>query len=338
QRIDDVLPALSAELGSRVAAETHGSALELSSEPHHGVDAAAAQIHELRGSLAAELAPLGLRAASAGTHPSAVWSEIRIAGGDRHQAVYGSMRELARREPTFALHVHIGVRDPELAILLFNRLRGHLAVLLALSANSPFWQGRDTGLAAARIPIFQAFPRVGVPRGFASYTEYVETVDLLLRCEAFPEPTYLWWDIRPQPRFGTVEVRIMDAQIRSSATRSLVALLQSIAHLEVEEGYLATEIGSPEMLAENRFIASRDGMAARLIDPRREARIPVTELLDELLEAVRPHADELGCRDALEGVTRLAAENGTAEQLRVAKERGSLSGVVAELAADFCDP
>jgi carboxylate-amine ligase len=338
QRIDDVLPTLSQELGPRVAAETHGSALELSTEPHEGVQSAADQVHELRGRLHDELAPLGLRTASAGTHPTAVWNEIRIAGGDRHQAVYGSMRELARREPTFALHVHIGVGDPEAAITLFNRLRGHLALLLALSANSPFWQGRDTGLASARIPIFQAFPRVGVPRDFSGYEDYVETVDLLLRCEAFPEPTFLWWDIRPQPKFGTVEVRIMDAQIRTSSTMALVALLQSIAHLELEEGYLsAGQVGSPEMLAENRFIASRDGMAARLIDGERETRIPAPELAAHLLEAVRPHADALGCRDALEGVPKLITENGTAEQLRIFKERGALSGVVHSLADSFCD-
>jgi glutamate---cysteine ligase / carboxylate-amine ligase len=127
--------------------------------------------------------------------------------------------------------------------MLYNRLRGHLALLLALAANSPFWQGRDTGLASARVPIFQAFPRVGVPRHFGDYSDYVETVDLLMRCGVFPEPTFLWWDVRPQPRFGTVEVRVMDAQTRVRTTQTLIALLQSIASLELEEGYLAL-IGS----------------------------------------------------------------------------------------------
>ena len=109
------------------------------------------------------------------------------------------MRDLARREPTFALHVHIGVDDPEKATILQNRLRAHLPLLLALAANSPFWQGRDTGLASTRTPIFQAFPRVGVPRAFPSYGQYVEAVDQLLRCHAFPAPTFLWWDVRLQP-------------------------------------------------------------------------------------------------------------------------------------------
>jgi carboxylate-amine ligase len=339
QRIDDVLPALSEALGERVAGETHGSAVELSTDPHETVETAADQVVQLRASLARELDSAGLRTASAGTHPSAVWDEIQISGGDRHQAVYVSMRELARREPTFALHVHIGAGDPESAILLYNRLRGHLSPLLALATNSPFWQGRDTGLASARIPIFQAFPRAGVPRRFTDYADYVETVDLLLRCEAFPEPTFLWWDLRPQPRFGTVEVRVMDAQTRPHATRALIALLQSIAHLELEEGYLSDEsIGSPEMLAENRFIASRDGVHARLIDPVDERRVPVNAIVGELMPALAPHADALGCRDALETVPELVRESGADEQLRLFAEGHSLPRLVEHLADDFCAP
>jgi glutamate---cysteine ligase / carboxylate-amine ligase len=336
ERIDEVLPRLSKRLGERVTGETHGSAVELSTDPHAAVSDAIDQVQRLRAILSAELAAVGLRAASAGTHPSAVWSEMSIAGGDRQGAVYGSMRELARREPTFALHVHIGVGDPERAIELYNRLRGHLALLLALAANSPFWQGRDTGLASARVPIFQAFPRVGVPRQFGDYSEYVETVDLLLRCQAFPEPTFLWWDVRPQPRFGTVEVRVMDAQIRPRATRTLVALMQSIASLELEEGYLALDrVGSPEVLAENRFIASRDGVHARLIDPSLERLVPVTEILANLMPALAPHADRLGCRDAVEDVSEFVTESGSSEQLRVHAELGSLTDLVEFLATQF---
>jgi glutamate---cysteine ligase / carboxylate-amine ligase len=165
----------------------------------------------------------------------------------------------------------------------------------------------------------------------------VESVDVLLRCGAFPEPTFLWWDVRPQPRFGTVEVRVMDAQTRTSATQALVALLQSIASLELEEGYLVPDrLGSPEVLAENRFIAARDGVHARLIDPALERLVPVTEILENLMPALAPHADRLGCRDALEDVSGFVRESGSDEQLRVYKERGSLAGVVEFLANEFC--
>jgi carboxylate-amine ligase len=266
----------------------------------------------------------------------AVWSDVRISAGERHQQVYGSMRELARREPTFGLHVHVGVADPETAITLYNRMRCHLPLLLALSANSPYWQGRDTGLSSARTPIFQAFPRVGVPRAFSSYQHYVTTVDLLMRSGAFPEPTYLWWDVRPQPRFGTVEVRIMDVQPTSDFTRALVALVQSIARLELEEGYHVDELtGTIEVLVENRFAASRDGMEALLIDPLRETRIPARIELGRLLEAARPHAASLGCGDALESIAELSRANGASRQRGEFERTGELPAVVARLADDF---
>ena len=336
QRIDAVLPRLSSALASRATAETHGAAIELASHPHSRVTGAVRETKGLRGDLARELAATGLRVASAGTHPFALWNETQISSGARYQLVYDSMRELARREPTFALHVHVGVTDPEAAIVLCNRMRAHLPLLLALSVNSPFWQGRDTGMASARTPLFQAFPRVGIPRAFASYDDYVDTVDLLLRCEAFPDPTFLWWDVRPQPRFGTVEVRIMDAQITSAETAALAALTQSIARLELEEGYHTDpQSDRPEVLAENRFIAARDGMEARLIDAVAEQRVPARELLARLLQAVRPHAADLGCESALDALVMLGEEPGAVRQLRVAGEPRHLPGLVELLSDAF---
>jgi glutamate---cysteine ligase / carboxylate-amine ligase len=338
-RIDDVLPRLSPRLASYVTAETHGSALELASSPHKAAACAAREAADLRAALASELAALGLRVASAGTHPFAVWTETRISSGARYQLIYGSMRELARREPTFALHVHIGVGDPEAAIGLHNRLRAHLPLLLALSANSPFWQGRDTGLASARTPVFQAFPRVGIPRAFASYGEYVETIDQLLRCGAFPEPTFLWWDVRPQPRFGTVEVRVMDAQTTVAETGALAALVQAVAHLELEERYAPDQlIRAAELLEENRFLAVRDGVDARLLDPVRQRRVPARQLLRKLIEAARPHAADLGCERAVDALDDLMRETGAARQRRIASERARLSSVVEALADAFATP
>ena len=233
------------------------------------------ELGALRRELDYTLKPLSMRAASAGTHPFAVWQEIVISAGERYQFVYGSMRELARREPTFGLHVHVGVPDAEQAIHAANRLRTELPLLLALSVNSPFWQGRDTGLASARTPLFQAFPRVGVPRAFHGYDEYVESVDVLIRSDAVPEPTFLWWDVRPQPRFGTVEVRIMDAQTTLADTAAIAALVQSIVRLEVEEGAKTYDLGiPPEVLNENRFLAARDGIDAELIAHELDQRLP----------------------------------------------------------------
>jgi glutamate---cysteine ligase / carboxylate-amine ligase len=341
-RIDDVLEALSRTISNRASAETHGSALELASRPHATAAGAAAELAWLRAGLAADLAPLGLRAAVAGTHPFAQWSEVEVSPGARYQSIYDSMRELARREPTFALHVHVAVPDAESAVRALRGMRVHVPLLLALSANSPFWQGRDTGLASARVPVFGTFPRVGIPRPFASYAEYVEAIDLLLRCDAFPEPTFLWWDVRLQPRFGTIEVRIMDAQTRSVDNAALAALVQSAVRLEATEGYVAAAIAEhPEVLYENRFLATRDGMRARFIDPEAETRRPASEILDELLTACAPHAADLGCEAELASVVALAAEPGDHRQrLLAGVAQGDLVGpalgmLVSALANDF---
>jgi glutamate---cysteine ligase / carboxylate-amine ligase len=336
QQIDRVLAALPRELCDQVTPETHRSVLEMNSNPHQTAAGISEELLTLRRTLETELSSLGLRCASVGTHPFAVWHETVVSSGPRYEAVYGSMRELARREPTFAMHVHVGVSDPEDAIRLYTRMRGHVPLLLALSVNSPFWQGRDTGLGSARTPLFQAFPRVGIPRAFDDYAAWVEAVDLLLRCEAFPEPTFLWWDVRPQPRLGTVEVRVCDAQTTVVETTALAALVQCIARLEVLEGYISNPlVYTQEALDENRFIAARDGMNADLIDAEQERRVPARELLEELLEACAPHARELGCEGELEPVRAMAQETGAVRQLQLARGGNRLRGLVEALADRF---
>jgi carboxylate-amine ligase len=339
QRSDDVLPRLPGDLAKHVSAETHQGAIELATDPHRTVGEAIAQLAGLRAWLAAELAEQGLAVAAAGTHPSAVWSETRVSPASRYQVILRTMADLARREPTFALHVHVGVPDPERAIRLLNALRAHVPLLLALSANSPFWQGRATGLASTRTPVFGAFPRTGLPRRFASYEDWVAMVDELLRCGAFPEPTFLWWDIRPQPALGTVEVRAMDAQTDVGASAALVALVQSLARLELEDGYAAEQlIAADELLAENRFLAARDGIEAELLDPEAELRRPARAQARALLDAARPHAEELECRAELESVARLALQPPFLRQLDAAERTGRLPGMMAELAGAFVPP
>ena len=335
-RIDELLPRLPSETQNKVSAETHGSAFEVQTGVAATVADAVSEIHGLRLQLERTLGTLGLRAAVSGTHPFAIWQEIAISGGERYQFVYGSMRELARREPTFALHVHVGIPDPETAIRVCDRIRVHLPILLALSANSPFWQGRDSGLASARTPLFQAFPRVGVPRAFGDYSAYVETVDLLIRTGAVPESTFLWWDVRPQPALGTVEIRIMDAQTRCGDTAALVALVAALVKLEAEEGFATeTAISSQEVIAENRFLAARDGVDAELIDPDLEERIPVARLVPDLLDACRPHAEDIGCAAELSGVVDLLADPPAKRQIDTARNAPSLGRLVERLADRF---
>ncbi len=337
QWVHEVFPRLSEELSAHVTTETHRSVVELRTGAHQSVGEVTAELSALRSRLQDELEPLGACAAAVGTHPMTVWQETEVSSGERHQAVYGSMRELARREPTFALHVHLGIPSPEEAIVLMNRMRGHLPVLLALSANSPYWQGRDTGLASARTPLFQAFPRVGIPRLFEDYSDYVETVDLLIRTGALPDHTLLWWDVRLQPGLGTVEVRIMDVQTTVANTAALAALVQSLARLELEEGFVSeTLVHSSSVLDENRFLAVRDGVDARLIDPDGERRVAVPDRVEELIEACLPHARALGCADELESVRHLVERSGAGRQRVVVRGHGArLPGLLAALAYAF---
>lgn len=336
QSIDYVLRTVSPNLADRLTAETHGSAVELATGVNTKVSEAVNDLNDVRTRLKRELEPLALKVACSGTHPQAVWYQTVISSGERYQGLYGSMRELARREPTFALHVHVGVGDPEDAIRLYNRMRAHVPLLLALSANSPYWQGRDTGLASARTPLFQAFPRVGIPLKFDDYSAYVESVDLLIRAGCFPEPTYLWWDVRPQPRFGTIEIRTMDAQIDSDSTAALVALVQSIAKLETEEGwYSDLQLTVQEALNENRFLAARDGYDAELIDADTSTRIPISKLLPSLVDAARPHAQELGCEAELLHVLDTDFRTGAQRQRDIVRSGASLTELVGTLAQQF---
>jgi len=337
-RFDDLLPRLPRETEAHVTAETHGSAFEIHTGVQRSVAAAIEELAGFRSQLQSTLETLNLRAAVAGTHPFAIWQEIAVSGGERYQFVYGSMRELARREPTFALHVHVGVADPEVAIRVNDRMRVHLPLLLALSGNSPFWQGRDSGLASARTPLFQAFPRVGVPRAFGSYEVYAETVDLLIRTEAVPESTFLWWDVRPQPRLGTIEVRVMDAQTRCEDTAAIVALVQSLVKMEAEQGYASeAAVAAQEVISENRFIAARDGADAELVDVELERRVPVADLVADLLAICRPHAQDLGCEEELAAVTNLVEDPPARRQIRTARKSPSLGRLVEVLADEFAE-
>jgi carboxylate-amine ligase len=275
-----------------------------------------------------------LAAAAAGTHPAADWELTEVSEAPRYRVLEQTMRSLVRREPTMALHVHVGVPDPEDAVRLLNATRSILPILLALSANSPYSQGRDGGFASIRRILFQAFPRTGTPRWFGSYWDYVESVDALVGSGALRDPSFLWWDARLQPRLGTVELRVMDAQSSVADIEPLVALIQSFARLALEGDFYPDPAG-PEVVEENGFLAARDGMEARLIDPVARRLVPVRELLDDLLRECRPHAWRLGCLAELERIRPLADCNGAQRQRQSLSPDADFQGLVAGLAEQF---
>ncbi len=337
QASDTVLASLSEKLRRHTSAETHAGVVEIVTSVHDEVSGVTGELVELRRQLAAELRVMDLTAAAAGTHPLTVWRETELSGAPRYRDLGDSMRVLVQREPTMALHVHVGIPDPEEAVRVYTTLRQQTPVLLALSANSPFWQERDTGFASARTTIFQAFPRTGSPPAVAQYADYVAAVDPLIVSGALPDPSFLWWDVRLQPGLGTVEVRVMDAQTSVRHVGPLVALIQSLARLALEEG-LPQPAHGDEVLAENRFLAARDGTAARLIDPEAGRLIPLRDIVDDLVTACRPHALALGCLGALNRVRWLSSANGADRQRALAERDGRLEHVVASLTDQFQTP
>ena len=335
-RSDEVLATLPAELRDRVTLETHAAVMEIATGVHRRIGDAVTELVDLRDRVARALPAQGLRAAVAGTHPCAQAGDTVLSSHPRYRQIGDSMRVLARREPTLATHVHVGVSSSDRAIRLHNRLRAHLPLLLALSANSPFWQGRPTGFASTRTTLFDAFPRSGLPRSFRDYADWVATVERLLRSGAIPDPSFLWWDVRLQPRYGTVEVRIMDGQTTVEDVAAIAALVQALASVELERcDDPGPEPRAPELIEENRFLAARDGMAALLIDARSGERVPAIEQLERILGACRRHARWLRCERELAIVRRLARQNGALRQLAHASGDGNLRCVSARLAGAY---
>src|SRR4051812_46970740 len=308
-RIDDVLAVLADDVRARASAETHACVLELKTAPHETAAEVADDLAALRHGLDAGLATLlGLRAAAAGTHPLATRSDVAVSSGTHYREVGTTMRALARREPTMALHVPVAVPDGATAVRALDGLRRALPVLLALSANSPYWRATDSGFASIRTPVFSMFPRVGIPRHFGTYDQYVRTVEPMLSSGAIPEPGFLWWDARLRPRLGTVEVRIMDAQSGVADAAALAAVVHCLVRRHAQRDCAAGT--APELLEENRFLAARDGVQAKLIDVRTQRRRPLREALDELLTDCAPFADGLDCTAELATAAALSADTG----------------------------
>lgn len=332
---DTILRGLTEDLAAHAAPETHAAVMELATGVHSSVGSAVAELVSLRARLANELAAMGLVAASSGTYPLAHSGEVRLSSSARYGVIADSMRGLARREPTLALHVHVGVPDPEDAIRLLNGVREVVPILIALSANSPFSHGLDSGFASARTVIFQGFPRTGTARRFTDYRDYVETVDALIESRAVPNPTFLWWDVRLQPALGTVELRMMDAQTSIADTAALIALVLSLARAVLERDEEETHEAhvSAEVLAENRFLAARDGLDAQLVDPATRQLAPARAALDLLMRRCRAYADPVRLVE-LDRVARLASSGG-ADRQRAWARAGGLPGLIPSLVQRF---
>ncbi|MBA3370391.1 MAG: carboxylate-amine ligase [Thermoleophilaceae bacterium] len=333
--IETVLAALPPVEGEpQVKEELMESVVEIMTTPSSSMHEVSEQLHGLRRQVQATARECGLAIGSAGTHPSALWEEQRIVARPRYRALVSQLRWIARQELIFGVHVHVGVDDPDKAVHVANGMRVHLPLLLALSANSPFWRADYTGLLSTRTPVFRAFPRVGIPPRYEDWQDYERRVEFMVRSKVIEDYTYLWYDVRPHPRLGTVEVRVMDAQTRVEHTLGLAALVQALVRELCEHFETGSRLSSYpyEMLDENKFIAARHGLDGELVDLPQEQRVSTRALAKRVLDRVRDHAQDLGSADQLAGVDDLLeGGNGASRQTVVWEANHDLREVLREV-------
>ena len=312
------------------------SVLEIATKPCANVVEAGEQLRSLRRNVRETAAARGLTVGSAGTHPSAMWEDQRIVARPRYRDLISALRFVARQELIFGMHVHVGLDDADKAIHVANGMRVHVPVLLALSANSPFWRGDRTGLLSTRMPIFRQFPRVGMPPAYKDWEDWERQVAFMVSSGVMEDYTYLWYDIRPHPNFGTVEIRVCDSQTRLEHAIALTALIQSMVHELAEHYDAGTALGEYpwQMLDENKWLAARHGLEGEIVDLPSSERVTTKALTRRLLERLAPHAQELGAADALEGIRDLLERgNGASRQCVVYEANEDLNEVMAEIVA-----
>ncbi len=324
-------------LKERVQAEMHQSVVELGTEICADVEDARRQVINLRRELAAVAARAGLKIAAAGTHPFSHWMNQVITDNERYETIVKDLQQIARANLIFGLHVHVGIPNREEAIDVMNQARYFLPHIHALSTNSPFWLGQNTGLKAYRQMIFQRFPRSGIPDAFESLSEYEDYLKLLVSTNCIDNAKKIWWDIRLHPFFNTIEFRICDAQSRVDDTIALAALMQAIVmRLHKLRRRNVTFRNYPSrLIEENRWRASRYGIDGKLIDFGRQCEMDERHLVRELLEFVAEEVDELGTQAEVRHIEKILREGtGADRQLAEYERTGDLRTVVDRIVGE----
>jgi carboxylate-amine ligase len=324
-------------LKEHAKAEMHQSVVELGTEICIDTASARQQVVKLRSELAEIAGQEGLKVASAGTHPFSRWMDQLITADERYETIVKDMQQIARVNLIFALHVHVGIPDREEAIDIMNQARYFLPHIYALSVNSPFWLGQNTGLKAYRLMIFERFPRTGIPDAFESLSEYEDYLKLLVSTNCIDNAKKIWWDIRLHPFFDTIEFRICDAQSRVDDTIALAALMQAIvAKLQKLRRQNVTFRSYPRRLIdENRWRAARYGLDGKLIDFGRKCEMDERELLHEILEFIGTEVDELGSHAEMAHIERIMREGtGADRQLTVWERTQDMKAVVDQIVAE----
>ena len=278
--------------------------------------------------------------ACAGTHPVSNWRDAKMAPIARYAELVEQMQWLARRIQTFGVHVHVGLRDGGKAIPVVNALAVYLPHFLALTASSPFWNGQDTGLASARAVIFGDLPTAGPPHRLSSWSEFEEYMDTLLRARTIRSIKEVWWDVRPHPDLGTVEIRMFDGLPTVREIGMVAALSQSLVQLfdaQLDRGY---QLPSPSswVVRDNKWRATRYGLDATVITDEAGTTAPLRDELYELVRELEPVADRLGCLEELRVTSEVLDHGASYERQRaVLAYDGELTGVIDALVTEFAE-
>jgi carboxylate-amine ligase len=325
------------ELHEAVKPEMHQSVVEVGTGICGNIKEAREQVRTLRCAIIKLANDNGLRLGAAGTHPFADWRKQGIYPDERYHIIVEDMKTVARANLIFGLHVHIGVEDREAQIHLMNAARYFVPHLLALSSNSPFWQGMDMGLKSYRCKVFDKFPRTNIPDYFQSWSEYQNFIDLLVHTNCIDNAKKIWWDIRPHPNFPTLEFRCCDIPMRLDETISIAALIQAtVAKLyKLYEANTGFRLYRRLLIMENKWRAARYGLDGKLIDFGRRVEVPMRDLVEEYLAFVDDVVDELGSREEVEGIRKIVEMgSGADRQLTVFKQTGDLTRVVDYIIAE----
>lgn len=318
-------------LDEQVKAEMHQAVVEVGTNICKNITEARTEITYLRKSISDIAKSLGFRIGAAGTHPFSEWQKQLITPNPRYDEIVNELQDTARSNLIFGLHVHVGIEDKAVALHLTNAMRYFLPHLFALSTNSPFWEGRNTGFKSFRSKVFDKFPRTGIPGVFDNLADYENYVNLLVKTKCIDNPKKIWWDIRVHPFYPTLEVRICDAQMTIDETMSIAALIQAIVvklyRLKLQNLNFITYHRA--LINENKWRASRYGIDGKLIDFGKECEVETRLLLEELLLFVDDVIDELDSRKDIENIRNMI-KNGTGadRQLAVFNETNDLTKVV----------
>ena len=327
----EILPKAKRALHEAVKPEMHQAVIEVGTKVCHNIKEAREDIRTLRQQMITLASENGLLLAAASTHPFADWKVQEIYPDERYQRVLEDMQMIARANLVFGLHVHVGIEDRNQAIHIMNSMRYFLPHILALSANSPFWMGLQTGFKSYRSKVFERFPRTGIPDTFSNWSDYETFVNLLVKTGCIDNGKKIWWDIRPHPFFNTLEVRVCDIPMRLDETLAIAALIQATTAMlwKLHASNKSYRIYGRALISENKFRASRYGLDGKLIDFGKETEVPERDLILEYLELIDDVVDELGSREEIDYIHEmLRMGTGADRQLKVYQETNDLTKVV----------